>query len=853
MSQIRQVPLNQWRMKQADEDEWMAAKVPGCVHTDLLRNGKIPDPFRGTNEQDLQWIEQKNWEYVSEFELPDGADGCDWAELVFKGLDTYAECWLNGISLLQADNMFREWTVDVRDALQTGTNTLRVLFRSPVGMDLPKLRGLGYPLPATNDQSELGGLGEDRISIFARKAPYHYGWDWGPRFVTAGIWREAYLNLGNGVEINDIYMKQKSVTAERADLTAVVELRSAAGRAGTLRVAADGVVREQRVRLEPGHRTLKLDIELPKPRLWWSRGLGEPAMTDFAIAFVGDDGTEATAQARTGLREIRLIREPDEQGASFYFMLNGVPVFAKGANHIPNDSFPSEVTEERYRYEIASAAYSGMNMIRVWGGGYYEDDAFYRLCDEYGLLVWQDFMFACSMYPGNPEFLESVRQEAVCNIKRLRNHPCLALWCGNNEIDSAWAHYGEDMGWGWKKDYNQEQREEIWAAYEAIFHMILPQTLKALHQDVAYWPSSPLRGLTGDDRQHAIAIASEGDVHYWGVWHADEPFENYNVKVGRFMSEYGFQSFPEIDTVLRYAEEEDLELESPVMTAHQKNGTGNIKIKSYMERYLPEPKDFRGFLYLSQVLQAEGIRVAIESHRRHKPYCMGTLYWQLNDCWPVASWAGIDYYGRWKALQYAVRRSFREIILSVVEQESGALDVYAVSDRRTPVEGELRIALHDARGGLLQERTLPAALDADVSAWLCSLPAGEWQAGRKREDIIVHLSLSEGEELLDEKIFFGASARDRRDERPKIEVKETLTPDGAVYTVSTNLPARSVRLTSSSEGFFTDNFFDLLPGEPRTVGFLRRCGLEESEALAPARAADVAAHSMADFIAEAVR
>jgi beta-mannosidase len=455
-------------------------------------------------------------------------------------------------------------------------------------------------------------------------------------------------------------------------------------------------------------------------------------------------------------------------------------------------------------------------------------------------------MFACSMYPGDEPFLNNIREEAVYNVRRLRNHPSIAVWCGNNEIDSAWSQYEDNMGWGWKEGYTAEIRETLWGYYEEIFHKILPEAVTANHPGVDYWPSSPLRELTRGQDQHATRIMGEGDIHYWGVWHGIEPFENYNVKVGRFMSEYGFQSFPELKSVLSYAEEEDMELESKVMLAHQKNGRGNQLIKEYMDMYLPQPKDFRGFLYMSQVLQAEAIRIAIESHRRNKPYCMGTLYWQMNDCWPVASWAGMDYYGRWKALQYTVRKSFKDVLLSIDGTDAENLKVHAVSDRRQALECELAIRLHDFSGVLLQEWSQPVTLAADSAAVVFTQPVAELLGGREPGQVLLVASLLEGGEVLEHKEHYFAAAKDIPLSKPVITVTEVPGSAGKSFTLSSDVLARGVHLTVEEEGIFSDNFFDLLPGEPKTVEFALS-GSGESD-FTPAAPTGLVVRSMADYI-----
>ncbi|MUG44141.1 beta-mannosidase [Paenibacillus woosongensis] len=845
---IQQQVLDQWSFKACDETNWLSATVPGTVHTDLLRHGLIPDPFYGTNEHDLQWIDKKDWEYMSSFELPES-----WAaemarvQLVFEGLDTYADVYVNGEHALSADNMFRAWHVDVKELLRAGSNNVLVRFRSPINEDLPKLEELGYDLPATNDQSELGGLGERKVSVFARKAPYHYGWDWGPRFVTSGIWREVRLEGWSVPKISDLYIRQEEISSEIARLTAVVEVDAVAGWNGRLRIGTEGMTWEQEVVLRPGLQTLTIEMVITDPKLWWCRGLGDPSMYSFQAALLQGGETISDRTVRTGLRSIELVREKDEAGASFYFKLNGVRVFMKGANHIPNDSFATEVTRERYRHEIVSAVESNMNMLRVWGGGIYEEEAFYELCDENGLLVWQDFMFACSMYPGNEAFLNNVAAEAEYNVRRLRNHPSIALWCGNNEIDSAWAHYAWDTGWGWKEKLDSaELRDKIWADYEAVFHRILPEAVHKWAPGTDYWPSSPLRSLTGDENQHATQITGEGDVHYWGVWHAVEPFDNYNQKIGRFMSEYGFQSFPELKTVLEYAEEDQLELESKVMLAHQKNGKGNQLIKEYMGQYLPEPRDFKSFLYMSQLLQAQAIQTAIEAHRRNKPYCMGTLYWQMNDCWPVASWAGMDYYGRWKALQYTVRRSFQDVMLSVDGIREGEVAIYLISDRQEPVTGVLKLSLFDFDGQLLRELSQDVAIGADAANIVLRIQTDEWLGAHNPKRVVLLAELEGDGAMLDSKPYYFESFREIEWPEASVMVEEIPGSEGTSFRLKTDALARQVWLSAEEEGIFTDNFFDLIPGVPHTVTFQRRSS--GNEAFVPGKPGALTVSSMRDFI-----
>lgn len=844
--------LNQnWTFKATRDSNWLEATVPGCVHTDLLKHSIIQDPFYGINEQQLQWIDKQDWEYKNTFNLDESILTHDHLELTFDGLDTYADVKLNGHLILSADNMFRTWKVDVKPWLKSSNNELHIIFRSPINEDLPKLEALGYGLPATNDQSELGGLQDKKVSVFARKAPYHYGWDWGPRLVTSGIWRDIKLEAWSDTRLTDLYIQQDKITAEQAQLTAIVEIESDTSYTTKIQLTSADLQWEQEVSLTMGINKIHVPIVIDQPKLWWSRGLGEPHLYTFTVAL------EATASnhrlertVRTGLRSIELIRKKDSQGASFYFELNGIPVFAKGANHIPNDSFVTRITEATYRHEIETAVRSNMNMLRVWGGGIYESDIFYDLCDEYGLLVWQDFMFACSMYPGDDDFLASVKHEAHDNVLRLRNHPCIALWCGNNEIDMAWAEYNENGGWGWKKDYTPKQRQQIWGDYQKIFHDLLPEVISQLHSNIAYWPSSPLQALTENEDQHSHPLSTTGDVHYWGVWHGTEPFHNYNKKVGRFMSEYGFQSFPEEKSVYSYAEEEDMWLESEVMLSHQRSPAGNPLIKKYMEDYLPEPSNFHGFLYMSQILQAEAMSIAIEAHRRRRPYCMGSLYWQINDCWPVASWASMDYYGRWKAAQYYIKNSMEDILVSVDDSSQEQWHVHVVSDLLQSIDGELILEWLDFDGKChrTSKQTIHAKgqsstllLTLDVQESLSFLTA----AGLASSEAVLRVTLKQNEQVLSHKLQYFASDKELQ-LKPTSLVCASVNEAAGVYTITSTSLAKSVWITTEKEGILNHNFIDIIPGEAVTVQFLGRT--EGKEAFIPTSAGNIQIRSMIDFI-----
>lgn len=642
----------------------------------------------------------------------------------------------------------------------------------------------------------------------------------------------------------DLYIQQDEVTAAKAEITVQLGIESESSGEFELKLGTnDGQEWTRRVRLEQGAQTVAWPLTMEQPKLWWSRGLGEPNLYTFTAAVSQGEAELAQASAVTGLRSIKLIRKPDEHGSSFFFEVNGIPVFAKGANHIPNDSFFAEVTPERYRHEIASAVESNFNMLRVWGGGIYEQDIFYELCDENGLLVWQDFMFACSMYPGDEAFLSSVRAEAEDNVRRLRNHPSIALWCGNNEMDTAWSQYVEDGGWGWKKLYTSEQREQIWADYEAVFHQVLPEVVAAMAPDIEYWPSSPMQRLTGSSEQHATNNSSHGDIHYWAVWHAQEPFEQYNQNIGRFMSEYGFQSFPEYKTVRAYAGEQDMALDSEVMLHHQKNGRGNFLIKDYADRYMKQPKDFPSFLYISQVLQAEAMKQAIEAHRRSMDYCMGSLYWQINDCWPVASWASMDYFGRWKAAQYLIKKSFEDLLLSI-DQVEDKVNFHIVSDLGQSIDAVLEWSLYELDGKLLKQGSETIAIGARSAKRVLSLSAEQLGEFNPNGTLLSGRLIQAGKELSRSEHYF-VYTKDLELSDPEIAVREESDSEGTSFVLTAKQLAKQVWIQAEEEGIFTDNFFDLIPGIPVKVQFKRKAA--DSVKFVAAAPGRVTVQSMFDY------
>ncbi|MGK0390570.1 MAG: beta-mannosidase [Maribacter sp.] len=658
--------------------KWHDAKVPGNNFSDLLEHGIIPDPFVGTNEDSVQWIKHERWVYKTEFAPMPEVFEKEVKELIFEGLDTYADVYLNDNKILSANNQFRSWTVDVSQSLQRGLNELKIIFHPPIEIEKDKIKKQGYELP--------GGT-----RTMTRKAGFHYGWDWGATITTAGIWRDIKLVAWSDIKINDFHIEQKNISTSNADLIAHFNYEKNS-KDSYYEFEVNGTIKK--VELKENKGIISIPFSIKNPKIWQPTGQGKQHLYHIKGAVRLNNKIVAETARKIGLRTVELITDKDKLGKQFYFKINGQPLFMKGSNYIPQDNLQDRVTPQKYRDLLQDVLDANMNMIRVWGGGIYEEDLFYDLCDSLGILVWQDFMFACAMYPGDKDYLENVKQEAKENIIRLRNHPSIVLWCGNNENSEGWHR------WGWQDAFSNRERRKVWKAYKKVFIKILPSEVNSL-TNLPYWESSPQFGRGNPKHQF------EGDAHYWGVWHDAEPFKVLAEKVPRFMSEFGFQSFPQISTIESFAEKEEQNLASDVMNTHQKHPRGNKLINEYMARDYKVPTDFEDFVYVSQVLQGEGMRFGLEAQRRNQPYCMGTLYWQLNDCWPVASWSSRDYYGNWKALHYEARNVFAPLAISH-EKDSLALNISIVSDMPTNVNDVLEIKIMDFKGNEIYTKEIAA-------------------------------------------------------------------------------------------------------------------------------------------------
>ncbi|MBK9732341.1 MAG: glycoside hydrolase family 2 protein [Chitinophagaceae bacterium] len=824
-----------WQFRKAGDSIWLPATIPGTVHTDLLDNHLIPDPYYSDNEKKVQWVENEDWEYQAYFSCPAYLLSQKNIELQFDGLDTYADVYLNDTLILRGENMFRIYTVDVqrllsrysppsisKDTVQQllngTTNHLLIHFYSATKKGTQIINQIPYPLAGDVDGKTV-----------TRKAQYQYGWDWGPRLISCGIWKNINLigwspfNLEHALVNQDSLINDSAYLSIHALINSNVEKSYSFTFSNTSGTESATTIFD----LQIGMNEVIIPLKISQPQLWWCNGWGEQKLYNLQLCIDGDL-CAVLFRTKFGIRTLKLVQQKDSIGSGFTFELNGIPVFMKGANYIPPDNFIPRVTHSDYVKIIDDAVASNMNMLRVWGGGVYADDAFYQLCDEKGILIWQDFMFAGAMVPGDSAFVENVKQEIKDNVIRLRNHACIALWCGNNEIDEAWHN------WGWQAQYHYEEaaQKKIWNDYLNLFQTVIPDVIHQYDPQRFYVPSSPEIGWG-----HKESL-QQGDAHYWGVWWGKEPFDIYNQKIGRFMSEYGFQGLPAMKTINKFSSTEDYSLKftgenkfSDVMNIHQKHPTGFETINEYLERDYNTPKDFESYVYVSQLLQRDGITTAIEAHRRAKPYCSGTLYWQLNDCWPVVSWSSRDYYGEWKALQFAVKELYKPFLISIIKEDK-YFKVFVVSDSLAEVTGLLKLDLYDFNGTKIKSAEKIVTVSANQSQLVFSLDEKKLPKNFAAGKSVLAVSFATGEHLLAKKNYFFTKPKDLA--LPKLTIEQHIKylddhslvkdfPYQYQIELSSNHFAKDVYLECQNEDLkFRENFFDLFPNQKKTINLFSK-------------------------------
>ena len=805
--------IGDWKFRSSRNNEWLSATVPGCVHTDLLENKIIPDPFYRENELAVQWIEEYDWEYKTSFSIPSELESYSNIDLHFEGLDTYADVYLNDTLLLKADNMFIGWTVPVKTYLKSGENSLRIYFHSAVNVGMEKLRKVPYTLIANNELAPENM----RTNVFTRKAPFHFGWDWSPRLVTCGIWKPIKIEAWNEIKMKDLYIKPVNIDTGQASYKAIVDVVSTNAPNVIFEVRVDKQpASSEEVTVKGGTTQVDIDFAIDTPEFWWTNGLGNHKLYDVEIRMMDGNRILQSISTRIGVRTLELVQQEDSVGHSFEFRLNGVPVFMKGANYIPSDIFTTRNTMANYNRVIGDALSANMNMLRFWGGAIYERDELYDMLDENGILAWNDFMFACNIQPDDSLQLSNIKKEAEYNVKRLRNHPSVALWCGNNENLRGWHD------WGWRDRYSEEVTELLWNVYEKIFYQILPDAVEKYHPEIAYWPSSP----QSVDNQPADRLS--GDEHDWTVWFMDTPFTSYSQTVGRFISEYGLQSYPEMKTIKAFASDSDLSYRSPVMEHRQRSSmpwiapdfNGNEMSRTYILRYYRPPDNFESFVYLSQLVQAEGIKYAIESHRRNMPYCMGTLYWQINDCWPTISWSSVDYFGRWKAMHYFVKKAFLPTY-PIIFKDNENLKVSVANDNLRLEEVTLEVKLYDFSGTILWQEEIDTVLLANTSHVYLSFPQHELLSKGIPSRMVFEAVIKAENEVVADNLYYFDDCKALQFGKASIEKEfSKVGEDDYDVILSTDQLVKNVALfTSKSEGSFSDNYFDMIPGKTYKIRF----------------------------------
>lgn len=814
---FRLLPGNAQAATHPEATQWRSAQVPGSVHTDLLAHDLIPNPYAGAPEAGLQWIGLADWEYQAHFDVDAATLARAHAELTFEGLDTFAEVTLNDRPLLKANNSHRTWRARVDDGLKARDNTLRIVFRSPITTLLPGVQAMPHKI-AGNYPSPYGDEPKDAmVGNFVRKPGYHFGWDWGPRYVTAGIWRPVTLESWDVQRITDVAVQTQALDETQATLQVDVEVERAAAGNAQVQVTLldpDGRVAatvEQPAHFRKGVQVVSVPVQLAQPRRWWPVGYGEQAR--YTVRTVVDAGKQGRAehQLRTGLRTVELRREVDRDGGQgFAFVINGVPIFAKGANVIPFYAFPARVDAARLRRDLTAARDANMNMVRNWGGGYYEDSTFFDIADELGLLVWQDFMFGGGMQPGyDSAFRQNVVAEARDNVRRLRRHPSIVLWCGNNEEETAWKD------WGHGRDLTAADpafAKKVWQGYVDLFGHDLRQVVSEHGLGVPYWSSSPSNDL--DERAND---STRGDKHYWQVWgNPALPVQAYLHETPRFMSEYGLQAWPSLRTLEGIIPADQQQVDSPVVKAHQKfmAGEGNQRLLQYIEREFGAPRNFNDFVYLSQVTQAEGIALAALHHRTSRPYTMGSLYWQLNDVWPGASWSSIDYAGRWKALHFHARRFFADHAVAALRDE-GVTRVSLLNDRTEPLRGQWRLRVMDVDGRVRSDErkavTVPPLAALDVGRFTDAQLLGKADPMRT----VAVAELLDGERVVSRQVVYFVVAKDMRLPKARIVSRWSREGDDTVLELRSARLARGVWVEFDGfDAVLDDNALDLVPGEP---------------------------------------
>ena len=781
-----------WQLCNIRQLDWIPAQIPGDIYAALLKTGKMPDPFFGDNEYQAKALMEEDYEYRTVFNYEEAQfKDCQEVILRFDGIDTIADIYLNGCCLGKVDNMHRIWEFPVGELLENGKNTLRVIIRSP----------LKFMAEAFKKYKNRGN--EDTIEGFMhlRKAHYMCGWDWGACLPDGGIFRPVTLLGIETARLDSVYIRQvhkdgKVLLVPEVDVETVDEEESEAdGYEG-----AQALEYQVTVTAPNGTKTIWDDcpdeMEIENPQLWWPNGLGEQPLYQVQVDLKAGNKIVDTWCRKIGLRALTMHREKDQWGESFAHEVNGYQVFAMGADYIPEDNLLQRTSRERTRELLLQCKRANFNTVRVWGGGYYPEDWFFDLCDELGLMVWQDFMFACSVYELTPEFEANIRQEFIDNIKRLRHHASLGLWCGNNEMESAWDHWPEV----------QSESKYLRADYIKMFEHVVPKAVKAADSETFFWQSSPSSGGCFDEPDDE----NRGDCHYWDVWHGQKPFTDYQKHYFRFCSEFGFQSFPCLKTVESFTEEKDRNIFSRVMEKHQKNPAANGKILYYLSENFRYPENFRKLLYVSQILQGMAMKYGVDHWRRHRGRCMGTLYWQINDNWPVASWASIDYFGRWKALHYMAKKFYGPQAVSMC-MDGDTMQVYLANESMEAQSYQVVFYVKNMECEILEKITGKGTVGVQESGQILTVDVSGWEDKKYEIFLEAEVTLADGRVLRDVETLVPYKYLEL--DKPEITAEVEEQDDAFVIHLKSSCfsPFTAVGFTDV-DATLTDNFFHMTDG-----------------------------------------
>lgn len=784
---------NSWIVTTDTLNVKMQVDIPSIIQADMYENGLIPHPYKSNIEPQLHWIHQHEWTYSLDFYAEDYILNEDVIELVFEGLDTYADVWFNGEHILYSDNMFRTYSCDVKNLIKE-KNNIKIKFHpfDKVRDSLIETYPLRFP---------------EKYAVM-RKAAYQNGWDWAPRYMNMGIWQPVYLKAWTHSTIASAAIITNDIQEDKANLSFDVCVAADVEHEVTLQLFQnESKVIDKKIKLEKGENCHTFPFEISDPKLWYPNELGEQNMYTFNLKMLDEENILEERDITMGIRTVEMIEEPDSIGTAFYFKVNGTPLYMKGANYIPEEMITSWMSREKTRKLLEDCVGDAhFNMLRIWGGGIYPPDYFFEICDSLGILVWQDFMFAGSTYPYSDEFINNVREEAKKQVIRLKNHPSLALWCGNNEISEGYYN------WGWQKSMNwsDEDYKEMKDGYDKLFEEMLDEVVTTYDKSRPYWPSSPKNGWG------RAASLTEGDVHYWGVWWGELPYEIYREKVGRFNSEFGYQSYPSMQTLRMIDANPDFDNE--VIQAHQKHNRGEKLIMEHVVRYFGEPKDFEDYVYLSQLSQAYGMDIAISAQRSSRPRSMGSLYWQLNDAWTSISWSSIDYLGNKKALHYKLDEIYSPILLGLDEQGDDTYKLWICNDHQHDIDGRVRIIVEDMHGNQL----FAFSEGVDVKANSCYYFPKDVAINvvdKKKSECYARIIFMEDDTILSERLHFFTHPKDMQlvetELSPKIEFKE-----GKYYLeFNSDVFVKDICVTASVSGDFSHNFFNLLPNTPQTIIF----------------------------------